>query len=94
MVEKFVVEKPVVAIDDIKRIAWHSRRGMLELDLILMPFVEKHYSQLDKAQQQAYVQLLACEDQDLFGWFLQHQQSQDPVLQGMVELILERHHRA
>ena len=25
-----------------KRIAWHSRRGMLELDLILVPFVEEH----------------------------------------------------
>jgi len=77
--------------DDFHRIYWHSRRGMLELDLILMPFVEKHYKQLSDADQQAYVNLLACEDQDLFIWFLQHREPVDTELARIVQLVLERH---
>lgn len=78
--------------DDYNRIYWHSRRGMLELDLILMPFVEKHYRTLSAADQQRYVHLLASEDQDLFGWFLQHKTPPDPDHAAMVSLILEKHH--
>ena len=35
--------------DDVEyqRIYWHSRRGMLELDLVLMPFVENCLRTLD-----------------------------------------------
>ena len=32
---------------NIQRIRWHSRRGMLELDLILVPFAEQHFESLD-----------------------------------------------
>lgn len=78
-------------IDDLHRIYWHSRRGMLELDLILMPFVEKHYAQLSDVDKQGYVNLLACEDQDLFGWFLQHKEPADAELARMVKLVLTRH---
>lgn len=78
--------------DDYHRTYWHSRRGMLELDLVLMPFVEKHYRQLPDADKQRYIRLLACEDQDMFSWFLQHKQPEDPELAQIVALILERHH--
>jgi len=81
-----------LSIDDTNRIYWHSRRGMLELDLILMPFVEKHYPHLSKQDQSCYVQLLACEDQDIFGWFLQHKKPEDPTINYIVQLVLEKHH--
>jgi antitoxin CptB len=72
-----------------KRIYWASRRGMLELDLVLMPFVEQRLRQLDAEDQQRYVQLLECEDTELFAWFLQRQQPQDAELADIVEKILE-----
>lgn len=84
----------MLTISDYNRIYWHSRRGMLELDLILMPFVEKHYRLLAAADQQRFVDLLSCEDQDLFSWFLQHKQPADPAHAAMVALILEKHHAA
>lgn len=82
-----------LSIDDLNRIYWHSRRGMLELDLILMPFVEKHYPQLSTQDKSGYVQLLACEDQDMFGWFLQHKTPDDPTIAYTVSLVLEKHHQ-
>jgi len=80
-----------LAIDDYSRIYWHSRRGMLELDLILMPFVEKHYRQLSDADKQCYLNLLACEDQDLFAWLMKHKQPDDDELVRTVALVLQKH---
>ena len=33
---------------EINRLYWHSRRGMLELDVLLVPFTREVYSTLDK----------------------------------------------
>ena len=76
---------------NINRLYWHSRRGMLELDLVLMPFVKQHFEGLDDADKQRYIRLLESEDQDLFGWFLKHKVPEDAELAKIVALILERH---
>ena len=73
---------------DYKRIYWASRRGMLELDLVLMPFVEGCLRELDERDQQRYVRLLECEDTELFAWFLQRGLPDDPELAAIVEQIL------
>lgn len=58
-------------ISDKKRIAWACRRGMLELDLILMRFLDNRFESLSQEEQSAFVALLSASDQDLFDWFLQ-----------------------
>lgn len=73
---------------DKNRIYWHSRRGMLELDLVLMPFAKHQYARLSEADQQLYKRLLDCEDQDLFAWFMRRREAEDPALARMVEQIL------
>ena len=45
------------------RLVWASRRGMLELDLILAPFVENVYDSLTEDDQLRFEVLLECEDQ-------------------------------
>lgn len=77
-----------------KRIYWASRRGMLELDLVLMPFVEHRLRELPAADQQRYVTLLECEDTELFSWFLQSSRPSDPELTRIVDEILAYTHRA
>ena len=74
---------------DKNRLFWASRRGMLELDLILLPFLEKIYPSLEPEDQRRYQQLLDCEDQDLFGWFLRRQEPDDPELKAIVKIIRE-----
>ena len=75
---------------ELNRLFWHSRRGMLELDVLLVPFVREAFSDLDEADQQRYRKLLECEDQDMFGWFMERTESEDPELQRMVRMILDR----
>lgn len=52
-----------------RRLAWRSRRGMLELDLLLMPFVERVFPGLDAADRERYRALLEEDDPVLFEWF-------------------------
>lgn len=74
----------------IKRLKWACRRGMLELDVLLEPFVERHYLGLTAEQQQAFERLLKEDDPDLFAWFMGHEVCPDKQLAAMVALILER----
>ncbi len=73
-----------------KRLWWHSRRGMLELDVLLVPFVEQVYPTLSQEDKLRYQKLLSCEDTDMFEWFMQRGRPEDPDLQIMVDMILGR----
>lgn len=69
------------------RLVWASRRGMLELDLILAPFVENVYDSLTEDDQLRFEVLLECEDQTLFMWFMQREQPTDPNIQRILQII-------
>ncbi|MDO6592751.1 MULTISPECIES: FAD assembly factor SdhE [Neptuniibacter] len=76
--------------EDIRRLRWQSRRGMLELDVLFVPFVEEAFADLEKDDQDRFVKLLACEDQDLFVWLMERAVPDDLDLQRIVRIILER----
>ena len=78
--------------EDLKRMRWASRRGMLELDLVLEPFVNSCYANLDEVDRQRYRQLMECEDQDMFGWFLKQKRPEDPEIATIVDKILHFTH--
>ena len=75
---------------ELNRLFWHSRRGMLELDVLLVPFTQEVYATLSESDRALYRRLLTCEDQDMFGWFMERTESEDPELQRMVRVILDR----
>ena len=76
------------------RLMWASRRGMLELDLMLQPFVEQHYDQLDQTDQQLFQKLLELEDQQLFLWLVRGEQAMDKNTQRIVDIICESRKRS
>lgn len=71
-----------------RRVYWHSRRGMLELDLVLMPFAETVYPTLDAQTQALYRELLGCEDADLFAWLVHGVAPEDPRFPALIRRIL------
>ncbi|WLQ11522.1 succinate dehydrogenase assembly factor 2 [Hahella aquimaris] len=73
-----------------KRLFWHSRRGMLELDVLLVPFLKEAYSELSNEDKARYRMLLECEDTDMFQWFMQKSTPEDPDLARIVKIILDR----
>ena len=47
---------------------WRSRRGMLELDLQLLPFLEHSFSSLEDSEKEGYEKLLLEEDWQIYDW--------------------------
>ena len=80
-------ERPDARRDEHRRMRWASRRGMLELDLILAPFVERSYPGLDGRDRARYRELMACQDQELWAWLLGREQPDDPELRQIVERV-------
>jgi antitoxin CptB len=51
---------------NLERMRWRSRRGMLELDIVLGRFIEIEYARLDEAGQRAFEELLDMPDNSLW----------------------------
>ena len=64
------------------RIEWDCRRGMLELDKIIMPFYKAHFDQLTDDKKDIFIRLLAATDLQLFSWFFNgsHAENECPLI--------------
>lgn len=71
-----------------QRIYWHSRRGMLELDLLLLPFVAEMFADLSQREQELYEQLIAREDQQLYAWLVSGSEAPEAKFAPIVGKIL------
>jgi len=70
-----------------ERLRWHSRRALLELDLVLQRFWQKQPEALAGEQADVLERLLEMEDHDLWELLSGRQDAGDPVLQDMVVLL-------
>lgn len=50
------------------KLYWAARRGMLELDIFLMPFVEHEYEKLTDLDKNSFQALVECTDMELYVW--------------------------
>lgn len=75
--------------EELRRLTWHSRRGMLELDVLLLPFTENEYSKLNDADKTQYKRMIDCEDQDLFNWFMEKSVCEDAEIQRIIMVVLD-----
>lgn len=51
---------------ELERVRWRCRRGLLELDIVLDRFVDRHYACLNEAQRAAFDLLLDMPDPTLW----------------------------
>ena len=54
----------------IARLKWQCRRGMLELDSMLQPFLDKSYKNLNDKERSIFVALLDYPDQELLEYLM------------------------
>ncbi len=76
-----------------RRLAWQCRRGMLELDELLLTFLEKRYESLEPGLKGAFRNLLMERDPDLFQWLLERPASTPPPYADLVTLIRKKGNR-
>lgn len=73
---------------DLKRLLWQCRRGLNEVEVILLPFLEQHYCNLSQAEQKTFERLLQQTDMDLFEWFTGRSEADEADFIAMVDTIL------
>lgn len=77
-------------LKDKARLKWACRRGMLELDVLFIPFVDEAYEHLSPEDRLTFERLLECDDPELFAWFMGHEECKDKKLDAIVQFILSR----
>jgi antitoxin CptB len=72
---------------ELKRLKWSCRRGMLENDLVLERFMERHGPGLSGTRLQAFQRLLEHDDNDLWDLVSGRTEARDPDLAEVVQLL-------
>ena len=74
-----------------KKILWQCRRGLWELDAILVPFIEINFSNLKEDEINNFVRLLAYEDIEIFDILVNKKSVDDDTLEPIIKKILYFH---
>ena len=77
----------IIADNEVSRLRWQCRRGMLELDALLGDFVEQHYTQLEAREREVFKDVLNLPDQLLFDYFFGNGKSIDKDVNNVIERI-------
>lgn len=69
------------------RVRWRCRRGMLELDELLVPFFDRCYAQSEKRERIAFERLLEYPDQVLLEVLMERMSPSDQSIADVVTKI-------
>lgn len=72
---------------DLDRIRWNCRRGLLELDLLLARFLERHLDTLEDGQMEVFKELLAYDDNDLLDMVMGRAEPVNTQLSGVLQMM-------
>jgi antitoxin CptB len=70
------------------RLEWHCRRGMRELDVVLMRYMARDFDRVDAAEQAAFETLLSFQDPEILDLLTGRLSTQDSHLQDVVQRLL------
>lgn len=69
------------------RIRWDCRRGMLELDIVLARFMDQNFERLTPQEVEAFKDLLAYSDPDLWGLIQDSGTCGDDEIKTVLQLL-------
>jgi antitoxin CptB len=73
---------------ELSRLRWRSRRGMRELDQLLTRWLDQVYPTADAQHRCVFEKLLACEDDQLWRWFIGRETPETVDIDELVGRIL------
>ena len=80
-------------VDLKKKILWQCRRGLWELDAILVPFVETNFDDLNVINQDLFKELVSFEDIEVFDLLVNKKEPKDLRMKPLVDIILSSHEK-
>ncbi len=72
---------------EIDRVRWQCRRGLLELDVVLNRFLDRHFETLSPQQRAAFNRLLDYPDNDLWDFVTAKQPPPDAETTHIISLF-------
>lgn len=72
-------------------VKWHSRRGMREIDLMLLPFVDEDLPKMDEQILKEYQDLLEATDLQLVRWLDCSDQADSESRRHIIGIIRDCH---
>ena len=70
------------------QLEWHCRRGMRELDVLLMRYVEQHYDAADEGERAAFETLLSLQDPEILDLLTGRIVAKDVALNHVIQRLL------
>jgi antitoxin CptB len=75
------------ASGELGKLRWQCRRGMKELDLLLLRYVEEQYEGAPSAHQEAFRALLHAPDPVIYAYCLGGERPASPLLSTVIQRI-------
>ena len=75
---------------NINKVIWAGRRGLLELDLLLEPFIRSEFNKMSDFDQSHFYEFLKLDDDELFDFFLGSKEVPQQFM-AVVSEVLEFH---
>lgn len=72
---------------ELERAQWRCRRGLLELDIILLRFMDKYYAQLSDTELQQFEELLSLPDNELWDLIGKKKKIKEDEVQHVLQLL-------
>lgn len=72
-----------------KALKWRCRRGMQEMDILLLRYLDEYYDEASKPLQLAFASLLEQQDDVLWDWLSGRSQPQHQDMLSVVNVMLE-----
>ena len=66
------------------KLRWACRRGMLELDVVLLRILEANYARWSLVEREQFTHLLTYSDPELYAWLVLRKTPQDAVIEKSV----------
>jgi len=73
---------------ELRRLRWRCRRGMRELDQLMLRYLDGRWPQAAEAERAVFLRLLDSEDDKLWRWFMGRETPEDAEIAGLVERII------
>lgn len=73
----------------LQRVRWRCRRGLLELDIVLGRFIDRHYAALDEAQRLAFDEMLDLPDTEFWDLIRGNTEPIHPQQRAVLECLQE-----
>ena len=70
-----------------KRLRWQCRRGMLELDILLLRFLDSSFENASLDDQSSFMKLLQEPDQSLFDWLIRQKECPRQEYRALITTI-------